>query len=51
MLDDGTVARLKLVVTGVLRLEGMQDQKGQPVYIIESTNVTAISATEDGGSQ
>ena len=50
LFDDGTVARLKLVVTGVLRLDGMRDQKGQPVYIIESTNVVAISATEDEGS-
>lgn len=50
LLDDGTVARLKLVVTGVLRLEGVRDQRGQPVYIIESTNVMAVSAAEDGGS-
>ena len=50
LLGDGTVARLKLVVTGVLRLDGMRDQKGQPVYIIESTNVVSISATEDEGN-
>ena len=50
LLDDGTVARIKLVVTGVLRLDGMRDQKGQPVYLIESTNVTSISASEEEGS-
>ena len=50
LLDDGTVARLKLVVTGVLRIDGMRDQKGQPAYVIESTNVVAISAVEQGGS-
>lgn len=48
LLDDGTVARLKLVVTSVYRLDGEFDQKGQPAYIIESGNVVAISATEDG---
>ena len=50
LLDDGTVARLKLVVTNVLRLEGKQDAKGQPVYLIESTNITSISAAEQGSS-
>ncbi len=48
LLDDGTVARLKLVVTNVYRLEGQRDEKGQPAYLIESTNVTSISASEPG---
>ena len=47
-LDDGTVARLKLVVTTVYRLDGQLDRKGQPVYLIESSNVIAISAPERG---
>ena len=47
LLDDGTVARLKLVVTAVYRLDGQFDQKGQPAYIIESSNVVSISATEN----
>lgn len=50
LLDDGTVVRIKLVVTGVVRVDGMRDQKGQPVYLIESTNVTAISASDEGAS-
>ena len=44
LLDDGTVARIKLVVAAVFRVEGQTDNKGQPVYVIESTNVTSISA-------
>ena len=47
LLDDGTVARIKLVVTNVLRIEGKVDAKGQPIYLIESTNVTAISAEQE----
>lgn len=50
LLDDGTVARIKLIVTTIHRLEGIRDQKGQPSYIIESTNVTAVSATEEATS-
>lgn len=44
LLDDGTVARIKLVVANVFRVDGQTDGKGQPVYVIESTNVTSISA-------
>lgn len=47
LLDDGTVARLKLVVTTVYRIDGQFDHKGQPAYLIESSNVTAISAPEE----
>jgi len=50
LLDDGTVARLKLVVTNAYRIDALRDPKGQPVYIVESTNVTVISAPEDEGS-
>lgn len=46
LLDDGTVARAKLVVTTVYRIDGQVDHKGQPVYLLESTNVVATSASE-----
>ena len=49
LLDDGTVARVKLVVVNVYRVDGQTDPKGQPVYLIESNNVLSISATEEGG--
>ena len=44
LLDDGTVVRIKLVVANVFRVDGQTDNKGQPVYMIESTNITSISA-------
>ena len=50
LLDDGTIARLKLVVTSVYRLDGERDPKGQPAYIIESSNVTSISAPDEGAA-
>ncbi len=50
LLDDGTVARLKLVATHFYRLEGEKDPKGQPAYLIESSNVVAISASVEGGA-
>lgn len=50
LLDDGTVARVKLVVTSVYRVDGQVDPKGQPVYLIESSNVMSISASGEGRS-
>lgn len=48
-LDDNSVIKLKLVVTAVNRIDGHTDEKGQPVYFVESTNVMSVSApTHDG---
>ena len=46
LADDGTVIRLKPVVTQLLRIEGMYDPQGDPVYIVNSTNVVTVSAPE-----
>jgi hypothetical protein len=53
LVDDGTVIRVKLVVTEVLRVEGSYDQQGNPLYLINSTNVTTVSSPDNlrqGGS-
>lgn len=53
LLDDGTVIRMKPVVTEILRMEGQYDPQGNPAYMINSTNVTAVDAPEElrrGGS-
>jgi hypothetical protein len=47
LLDDGTVIRLKPVVTEVIRIEGQYDPMGNPAYIIQSTNVTAVDAPDE----
>jgi hypothetical protein len=46
LLDDGTVVRMKAVVTEVLRIDGRYDREGNPVYAVNSTNITHISAPE-----
>ena len=40
-LIDGRVLRIKLVVTRILLVEGEKDPEGNPVYVIQSTNVVA----------
>lgn len=54
LVDDGSVIRVKLVATEVLRLDGEYDLNGSPVYLVQSTNVMAVDAPENlrggGGS-
>jgi len=45
-LDDGSVVRVKLVATEIVRVEGEYDPEGNPVYVVKSANVLAVSAPE-----
>jgi len=47
LLDDGTVIKMKLVATKVLRVENKFDLEGNPLYIIQSTNITSVSAPDN----
>lgn len=42
ILDDGTVLRMKIVVTDVYRIEGQYDRDGNPIYQVKSTNVVTV---------
>jgi hypothetical protein len=46
LLDDGTVFRIKLVVTEIARVKGVYDAKGDPVYAATHTQVTAVDAPD-----
>lgn len=46
MLDDGTVIKMKLVATKVLRVDGKYDNEGNPLYVIQSTNITSVNAPD-----
>ncbi len=46
LLDDGTVIRMKAVVTEIVRIDGQYDPEGNPAYLINSQNVTHVSAPE-----
>jgi len=47
LLDDGTVVKMKLVATKVLRVDEKFDPEGNPLYIIQSTNITSVNAPEN----
>lgn len=47
LADDGSVIRLKVVATEILRVDGKYDSDGNPAYVVKSTNVVAVSAPDD----
>ncbi len=47
LVQDGSVINIKLVVTEILKLDDAYDEQGQPVYLINSQNVTAISVPDE----
>ena len=46
-LEDGSVLKMKLVLKKVFKVEGEYDAEGNPVYVMQSTNVTTVSAPEN----
>ena len=47
LVEDGTMIKIKLVASEVVRLQGEYDAGGNPVYLVQSTNVMSVSAPED----
>jgi hypothetical protein len=46
LLDDGSVVKIKLVATKVLRIENKFDDERNPVYLVKSTNIMNVSSPE-----
>ena len=44
LLEDGTVLKMKLVLQKVLRVEGEYDVEGNPIYIMQSSNVSTVTS-------
>ena len=47
LLSDGSVVRVKLVVTEAVKVVDMYDQQGNPVYVVQSTNIMSVSAPDE----
>ena len=47
ILEDGTMLKMKLVTTKVVRLVGQYDQMGNPVYFVNSTNVVSVECPDN----
>jgi hypothetical protein len=46
-LQDGVVLRIKPTVLSAVRLEGMYDQEGNPLYALRSSILTATVSAPD----
>jgi len=46
LLDDGSVVKIKLVATKVVRIENKFDDERNPVYLVKSTNIMNVSSPE-----
>lgn len=44
LLEDGTVLKMKLILKKVLKIDGQYDPEGNPVYVMQSTNVSTINS-------
>ena len=42
-LKDGSTLKVKLVLAGVMRVKNQYDPAGNPVYMINSTNVVRVT--------
>ena len=51
LLSDGTVLRLKSVVTEIVKLVGRFDGDGNPQYLVKSAQVVSVSASERARKQ
>ncbi len=47
MLEDGTVMKMKTIVSEVLREDGAWDRDGNPVYYVKSQNVLSVDSPEE----
>lgn len=46
VLEDGTVLRLKTVMTEILRVDDLYDNDGNPVYVTKAVNVVTADSPE-----
>jgi hypothetical protein len=47
VLDDGSLLRTKPVMVEILRVDGIYDGEGNPVYVTKMQNVIAVDAPEN----
>jgi hypothetical protein len=46
ILEDGTALKIKAVLTEVLRIEGVYQPNGDPMYGVSAAQVVAVNAPE-----
>ena len=44
LLEDGSVLKMKLILKKILRVDNEFDAEGNPVYVMQTTNVTTVTS-------
>lgn len=47
LLEDSSVLKMKLVVTEIVRVDGRYDSDNNPMYVVRSSNVMAVSSPDN----
>lgn len=47
LADDGSVIRIKLVVSEIMRVPGQYDEQGDPAYFVKSQQILNVSAPDE----
>jgi hypothetical protein len=47
LLQDGSLLKMKMVVTDIYRVEGEFDPEGNPVYMVKSSQIMSVNAPDD----
>lgn len=47
ILKDGSILKFKAVISSVIRTEEYDPNTGNPIYIIQSTNISQVSVPEN----
>jgi len=42
-LGDGTILKVRVIIQGALRVEGLRDEAGQPVYQVASLVIPTVT--------
>src|SRR5947199_10727162 len=43
---DGTILRVRVILTGVMRIEGEYDQSGNPIYVVSSQTLIHANSSK-----
>ncbi len=46
LLDDQSVIKLKVVLTKAVRIDGEYDPEGNPIYLVQSTNIVKVECPD-----
>ncbi|MBA2510173.1 MAG: hypothetical protein H0X19_00320 [Rubrobacter sp.] len=47
LIEDGSMLKVKLVATDIIKVDGEYDDQGNPLYALHSTQVVVVDSPED----